>query len=183
MDIFNKGKAVKMPETLAELTALCPELIAQAKQEAIASIDVDGAKQEAVQAADKVHQAETARVYAIIGAAFSEEIAGKVKVIVDSGVTAEQYKALGVSLIPVESTSEQKKKDELLAAITTAGAATVGRADNAANNQNKDFNTLVADYMADKQCSRGEAIKAVVAANPEAHEKYLASLKPTKKED
>lgn len=47
----------------------------------------------------------------------------------------------------------------------------------------KDFNTLVDEYRKEKGCSRTEAIKAVVAAHPEAHEAYLASIKPTKKED
>jgi hypothetical protein len=187
MDIFSKGKAVKMPETLAELTALCPELIAQAKEEAIASIDVEGAKQEAVStalaSAGKTHEENTSRIFSIIGAALSEEISGKIKVIVDSGVTAQQYKSLGGNLIPTASTAEQAKKDELLAAITTAGADAVGRGDNAANAQNKDFNVLVAEYMATNQCTRSAAIKATVVAHPEAHEKYLASLKPSKKED
>lgn len=45
----------------------------------------------------------------------------------------------------------------------------------------KDFNTLVAAYQEENGCSRGEAIKAVVSANPEAHKAYLDSLTPKKK--
>lgn len=49
--------------------------------------------------------------------------------------------------------------------------------------EKKDFNALVDAYQKEKGCSRTEAIKAVVAAHPDAHEAYLASMKPTKKED
>lgn len=41
----------------------------------------------------------------------------------------------------------------------------------------KDFMVLVAEYKAEKNCSQGEAVKAVAKANPEAHEKYVADLK------
>ena len=36
---------------------------------------------------------------------------------------------------------------------------------------------FVAEYKAEKNCSQGEAVKAVAKANPEAHEKYVADLK------
>lgn len=48
----------------------------------------------------------------------------------------------------------------------------------------KDFMSLVADYQQEHTCSKAEAIRAVAKTNPEAHEDYVASLRPkTKKED
>ena len=41
----------------------------------------------------------------------------------------------------------------------------------------KSFMVLVAEHQTEKKCSRGESIKAVAEANPEAHEKFLAEQK------
>jgi len=49
--------------------------------------------------------------------------------------------------------------------------------------QKKDFTALVTDYQAEHRCSKAEAIRAVAKSNPEAHETYVAGLKPVKKED
>jgi signal peptide peptidase SppA len=40
----------------------------------------------------------------------------------------------------------------------------------------KDFDSLVAEYVKEKVCSRAVAIRAVAAAHPEAHDEYLAKL-------
>jgi hypothetical protein len=40
--------------------------------------------------------------------------------------------------------------------------------------------TAVEAHMTEKKCTRGEAIKAVAAAKPELHKKWLASVNPGK---
>lgn len=44
----------------------------------------------------------------------------------------------------------------------------------------KGFMALVGEHQAEKGCTRGEAIKAVAAAHPEAHDKWLSEQKPGK---
>jgi len=179
------GKVEKMPETVAELAALCPELIAEAKKEAVDAVNVEGAKKEAADAAsaaaDKKYAADMDRLHGIIGAALSEEIAGKIKVIFESGVTGEQYKAIGSSLLPpaADSAKEMQLKTDLLTALKASGAANPGHEGQA---KGKPFNTdtdskaetqekidkLVAQYQKDNpQATYRDAIIAVSEKNPE----------------
>lgn len=42
--------------------------------------------------------------------------------------------------------------------------------------EEKTFDALVAEHVASKGCSRGDAIRAVASAHPDVHDKYLAGL-------
>jgi hypothetical protein len=177
------GKAEKMPETLAELTALCPELVAQAQAEATATIDVEAIRKESADAAtafaDEKHTAETERIYAIVGAACSEDIAAKIRQIVASGITGEQYKAIGSPLVSLDSAKEKELKTQILSELKKTGADNPGHegqaqgkqfnADTDTKKENQDkIDKLLAEYKtANPEASYRDALIAVSDKNPE----------------
>lgn len=161
------GKAERMPETLAELRELCPELVAQAVEEGRQGVDVEALKAEAVKEAQGQAAAQVERIYGIIGAAINSDAADQIRVIVDSGVTVEQFKAVGRPLAVTESDSEKELalKAGLLEAIKSSGAENPGhdRAGPRKEQWNRD-----ADALAENQEKINAAITQYQKEHPEA---------------
>lgn len=126
MSIFGSSKAVKIPETLAELEQLLPDLVAQAREEGKASVDREAVRAEvSAEAADKAKK-ETDRIMSLIAAMVGPEAGAQFSAIIASGVTAEQAKALNITLATPAQAKEDQVRADLLAAITAAGADNPG---------------------------------------------------------
>lgn len=151
---------------LKELQAKHPDLVEQITQQAREGM----VPQKAV--AD-----EHDRVLALHGALYGDEAATQFSAIVETGVTADQVTALKGALQVNQPAAEDSSKDlitrkEMLEAIQTAAAdpvqTTAGQA------SNKDFEALIADYLAANQgANRTAALKAVAKAHPDLHQEWL----------
>lgn len=180
MKIF--GKAEKMPETLAELKELCPDLVAQAIEEGKQGIDIEALRTEAATEEQTKATQKIDHIYAVIGAAISEDIAQQIMVIVDSGVTIEQFKTIGktISIPGSDSDKELKLKSELLDELKKSGAENPGHdtsgprseqwnkdANALAENQEK-INVAITEYQKEHpEASYRDAALAVAKAHPE----------------
>lgn len=180
MKIF--AKAEKMPETLAELKELCPDLVAQAIEEGRQGIDVEALRTETAAAEQAKAAQQVDHIYAVIGAAISEDVARQIMVIVDSGVTIEQFTAVGktISIPGSDSEKELKLKAELLEQLKTSGAQNPGHdtsgprseqwnkdADALAENQEK-INAAITEYQKEHpEASYRDAALAVAQTHPE----------------
>jgi hypothetical protein len=172
----------KVPETLAELQAALPELYSQAVDLGKASIDAKALTEQAV-------TAERDRIVGLVTAASSPELGEKLRAAITSGVTAEGLKALGVTLAPDASGDTAVLKAEIVSLkaanldlLKKTGSTEVGTDTGKIMGSKPEFFTLVAAYRKEHNCNRAEAIKAVVHNNPEAHDAYVASLKPAKED-
>jgi signal peptide peptidase SppA len=165
-----KEEAMEKFTTLAELSAAYPDFAAQLKTEGANSVDLETPKREAA-------KAERERVLGITSVALGDEIGGKITAIVESGVTVEQYRAVGATLTPPTpaATADAALKAQLLAGIKGAGAAAVGADAGAtgAATGSKDYIALVDEYMAAHKCTRVEAMQAVTREHPEAQKDYI----------
>ena len=86
---------------------------------------------------------------------------------------------VALKVVKAENEVRNKKLEEIrTGGVKPVPAVAVDGILPSAEKKEKPFMVLVDEYQAEKKCSRGEAIKAVAAANPEAHEKYLAEQKP-----
>ena len=113
------GKATKAPETLGEFEQLCPDLYAQALEAGKALVDAEAI---ARQATDQAF----ALVTSLIAAAFGEAPGAKFAKLLAAGVTPEQVKALGISLVPSAETKEGELMKQMLETIKGAGADNPG---------------------------------------------------------
>lgn len=127
--MFGKEKIVA-PSNVTELLAALPELSAELVAQGAKSVDMAGQISAAVVAAVK---AEADRIMALVSAQFGEEAGKGFAAAVASGMTGEQIKAYKIMNPdkPAQS-AEDKKKEELLAAIKAAGAVNPGAGDQAA---------------------------------------------------
>jgi hypothetical protein len=120
--MFGKDK-FRMPETIEELKAMFPGMTQDLLAQGAKSVDVEGRVREAV-------SAETERFLGLVKAQFGEDASKGFAVAVASGMTGEQlkaYKALNPDA--AAQSAEDKKKEELLAAIRAAGAQNPGAGD------------------------------------------------------
>lgn len=156
-----------------ELKAQHPKLV-----EAV----TDEARQGYVKAEDAASQASAAgaaereRVVGLATVLMGEDAGAKFKAAVDANLTAEQAKALGVSLVSGDASAKQK---EMLAALQQAHGEGVGPAQGQDLAGGKDFLTLVKEYQAQHQCDRATAVLTVAKAHPQAHAAYVAQTKPS----
>jgi len=119
----------------------------------------------------------------LMGVVAGEELSAKVKVMVETNMTAEQAKALGVTAAPVtteaeeeEEQSEVKASDTMKAVLAALQKLTPGvlSGGGGEGGGSQDFDALVSAHMsANEGCSKGVAIQAVAKANPEAHTAWL----------
>jgi signal peptide peptidase SppA len=165
--------------TLAELVAAYPDFAAQLKQEAIASVDVQGP-------AKAASATEATRILGLAEAHFGKEPTDKFAAIVNSGTTVEQYAAFRVAN-PVAAAPaaapEDTKKADLLAAIKASGAPPVGADAVVIAAANEDWSAQVDAYQEKHGCSRSKAIHAIDDANPGLREKYLARINTGKQKE
>lgn len=166
-----------MPMTKAELKEAYPEIIAEIEQGARQAGHDEGyakGKEEGL-ASGSVTERERIKAIDALGLPGHEKLIEEMKY--DGKTTASEA---AIKVLAAEKSIRETKlktfKEETPPVVATVEAPPDKK-------EEKDFNALVDEYQKEKGCSRGEAIKAVVAAHPEAHEKYLAGLKPQKKED
>ena len=161
------GKAERMPETLAELKELCPELVTQAIEEGKQSVDLNAVRVEAISEVTAQANEHADRIYGIIGVAVHPDVADQIKAIVESGVTAEQFKAIGkpLSFPGSDSEKELNLKASLLEALKASGADNPGhdKAGPRREQWNRDPNAL-----ADNQEKINAAITRYQKDHPDA---------------
>jgi signal peptide peptidase SppA len=82
---------------------------------------------------------------------------------------------VALKIVKAENKTREKKLEEIRGeAPKPVPAVAVDGVPPPEGKKEKEFMILVDEHQAEKKCSRGEAIKAVAAAHPEAHEKYVA---------
>lgn len=151
--------------TLKTLEAEHPDLIQQARNEGVESVDNEKHLTEAV-------IAEKDRILGLAAIQFGEEAGEQFKTVVTSGVTVEQFKAVR-GATPLAKGGE--KQTEMLKAIKEAGAKNPGAGDVHDSEAGKDFMSLVEAHMDTANCSKAVAIKAVQSRYPKAHEAWIMS--------
>lgn len=179
-----------MPITANELTTNCAALVtdiqAKATEGMTPSADVEANQTKAV-------EAESARFMGLAKAVCGEASAAKLEQVAATGCTAEQAQALALALgggAPAQdgdeagAGNEQSKRQAALAAITAAGADTLGTKaggkPQAEGDEPGDFKALVATHRKEnKDCSLADAQKAVAEEHPEAHQAYLDDFNQT----
>jgi len=159
-------------ETIDQLTAAFPELINQVQDKAVEAargkIENDSA------------MAERGRVLEIISVQFDEEQAAKLKSVIESGVSAEQFKAIK-DLEPKakaggESDEDAEFKDKMLKNLEGSGAGDPGAGD--AGEAPKDYMVLVEEYMAQYSIPRLAAMTRVNQDHPKAREEFIKKNNP-----
>jgi len=164
--------------TVAALGAAYPDLVTQIREEAqaqgVASIDQDKLKTDSA-------NMERDRILGLVAIQFGAEAGDKFRAIVEAGVTVEQFEAIRAVEPPAEGISaEDKKQAEMLAAIQGAGADNPGAGGElGASTQGKTFDDEVMRLMKDENLSRANAVRKIVAENPDLHKAYLAGLPRT----
>lgn len=164
-------EAIRMDQ--AELKAQHPELmqaiITDAQKGLIKAEDVQAQLQAAA-------TTERDRVVGLAVALMGEELGNKFKAAVETGVTAEQAKALGATLLPPQASAGQGKQEEILKALQDAHGQGIPPANGdqgAEAGQGQDFMALVKTHQAEHKASLEEAMAAVAKAHPEAHQAYI----------
>lgn len=160
---------------ISDLEAALPKEILEAlRAQGAAGVDVE----------TPVKDAE-ARILGLAEAHFGEEAGKAFAKVVASGITVEMFTATkeamgggpaaegdGGTAVEKAKANLEKAKAEMLAAIQQAGPDNPGSG-GGADGSDKDFLTLVAEYRAANKCTKSDAMLAVQAANPKAHEAYL----------
>jgi len=170
-----KNKAEGAPRTADELAAAFPELAEALRRQGAESINPDAIRTEGA-------QAEAERLLGLIGVHFGEAAAEKFQAIAATGITPDQYKATAGDTAPglahaiQEAAGIEAKKQEMLDAITAAGAPNPGSGAEAPGGDGKDFLALVEEYRAANKCGKAEALQAVIKSHPKAHAAYLKSV-------
>jgi len=172
-----KQGAIKMSEikTIEALTEKYPSLVAQIVEQA-----EQNGESKAMETVEQARDGERDRVLDLISAQFGDEAGEKMKTIVESGVTVEQFQAIkglagdgGNVQGEKESDEERAAREAALKAIEDSGADNPG-ADAGATGQNgKDYLTLVAEYKEQHKCGAIEAQTAISKAYPDKKREFL----------
>lgn len=112
---------------------------------------------------------ERQRIMGLAMRHLGEEDGKRFKTLVESGVTVEQY-AMVREATPTPAASAQTEEDRTMARMLAA------LKESRTELGGKDFLTLVAETVVVANCSRTEAMKQVIKANPEAHKAYLRKV-------
>ena len=120
--------------------------------------------------------AEKVRIVGLVSAAFGEESSKKFASAVDKGLTAEDFQTLGISFTGTASgtTVDQASRMEILNAVNSNGQQPLNNVTGETAESEQDFKALLAGYQkAHPDASLTDAMRAVVAAHPTAHEAYI----------
>ena len=157
-----------------DLTALKkdhPALVAQIETEARAGM-----------VSEATASAESARVLALVGAAFGAEAGKKFSVAVDKGFTADDIATLGITFGST-SASDDKSRSDILSALQDGGTKPLKSStttDAADDNQN--YLSLVIQHQKDNPgVAQSAAMSAVAAKHPEAHAAYITKANEGRK--
>jgi signal peptide peptidase SppA len=158
--------------TIIQLAAAYPELVAQmqqaAREEGVKSVDVVGAGNDA---AGK----ERTRILGLAAIQFGVEASDKLKAVVVSGVTVEQFQAITALNPPAKEikTKGDETREKLLSALEQSGAVNPGAGGGDNTTGGKDFIQMVEAYRFEHKCTKAVAMQAIRAQHPEAHEAWL----------
>ena len=157
-------------KTLADLTAAYPEFAAELRAEGVKSVDLAAASTTA-------GATERDRILGLVAIQFGEDAGTRFKTLAESGISVEQFRAiraLNPETAPAPAAGkEQQTKEQLLAALATSGAPDVGADGKPLTQGDKDYMTLVEEYMTVHTCSKVAAMQAVTAAHPELHREFI----------
>lgn len=156
---------------LQQLRKEAPEALAEHRAEVEREL---GAK--AAQERDAAVTAERERIMGLCSAVFGQEAADRVAGIINSGVTAEQAKAMSAVFSAPAAPTAQAEILKGLAAVTAGPVAPLPQA----QPEPKGFDALVAERQKEAGCSRGEAVAHVARTNPEVHEAWKAAMRGEK---
>jgi len=155
------------PITLDRLEAEAPELVGKIRDAAAAAVDMEPARAEGA-------ASERDRILGLAEVQFGEEQAARLKGLVDSAITVDQFKAVrALDPTPAVEKIEPKteKMDEMLTAIQAAGAANPG-ADSAPGGP-VSFTAAWQGIKTEKGCSAEQAMKEAVRTYPDLHAAFL----------
>ena len=153
----------------AELKAQYPDAVAQIRAEAVAEHESELASAREEARADGMKEGEErerARMVALAAAAIGEEASATLSELASSGMTPEQL-AMAKKVIGSSGSRLSEMRE----------AHSGNRVEQKGLREEASFDTLVKDHMAKTNCGRGEAVRAMAAAHPEAHTAWLESLK------
>lgn len=166
-----KGMADSIITTTEQLAAAYPDLTAAVREQGAKSVNLDAAKKEA---SENAARGEKERILGLAGIHFGSEEGEKFAGIVNTGVTVEQLKAIrGSEPSTTAESDEDKKREEMLAALKGSGASPVGADDGKAAAEGKDYMVLVNEYRAEHKCTMTDALKEITARYPEKHKDYI----------
>lgn len=172
--------------TLSELKAQHPDAVQELRVELREALraELSAENNQALDAARADASAVQDRVVALAGAIFGKDAGEKLKAVAASGVSAEMLATLQGVLGQPDS-AKPNAQQEALAALAAATAkvptspmAAVGNAEDAPK---QDFGALVEAHMQQHKCGRGDAIKAVATANPNAHKDWIVAQNAARK--
>jgi len=122
---------------------------------------------------------ERTRVLDLHQAVFGEEAGTRLSSIVNSGVNADQVKALAGALpTPTIVAQESPSRAEILAALEAAGPEDVdGKTPVKSEEEDaaQAFETKIKEYRVEHDCSRGKAMSKMTREWPELHKAWLES--------
>ena len=165
----SKKKTEIAPVTLETLQSEHADLVEQIRAEG-----ADGVNTEEI--AETAAAAERERVLGLAGVQLGEETAGRLRAVVESGVTVEQFTAVSASQPEAAEEAGQGKMGKMLEAIQDAGPDNPGQGGRVAGPAN--FEDAWKAIEKDEQCGRQEALKRAVARFPELHKAYLGEQEP-----
>lgn len=172
--------------TLSELKAQHPDTVQELRVELREALraELSTENNQALDAARADASAVQDRVVALAGAIFGKDAGEKLQAVAASGVSAETLATLQGVLGQPDSAKPNAQQEALatLAAATvkvpTSPMAAVGAEEDAPK---QDFGALVEAHMQQHKCGRGDAIKAVATANPNAHKDWIAAQNAARK--
>lgn len=168
-----------MPMTKAELQEAYPEILAEIEQSAYKRGQDDGYAKGTKEGFEKGANAERERIKAVEGVIAKSETPNNpdlASMKYDGKTTSSEaaLKAIEFGFAFRENKKQAFKEDSPPAVATVEAPPDT--------EVKKGFMDLVDGYQKEKDCTRTEAIKAVVKDNPASHKEYLMSLKPKKEE-
>lgn len=172
--------------TLSELKAQHPDTVQELRVELREALraELSAENNQALDAARADASAVQDRVVALAGAIFGKDAGEKLQAVAASGVSAETLATLQGVLGQPDSAKPNAQQEALatLAAATvkvpTSPMAAVGAEE---DTPKQDFGALVEAHMQQHKCGRGDAIKAVATANPNAHKDWIAAQNAARK--
>lgn len=166
--------------TLAELKAQHAEALQEYRAEVVAELAVehDARRVEAEKAAGHTARSEERdRLLALAGSLLGTEAVAQITELAASGVSPDQVTALrklfGQTVTAQAHVDEAQARLFAMQAAHVPATATAPLPATAMPTDKPDFTALVTAHMNEAKTTRGEAIKAVAVANPEAHQLWV----------
>jgi len=167
-----KGSSIMSKEieikTIEQLAATYPDLVAEIHKRGVSSVDVKSLKETAELEATT---AERDRIVGLVTVHSGEESGEKLRAIIESGVTVDQFKAIK-ALEPEKI--DDPIKDKMLEAITDAGADNPGPGNGEPDP--KDYLSLVREYQVANSVTKFEAMKEINKQYPDARKSFLKKV-------